>query len=190
MDQTAGSNKIIVSPTDTPARTNLTRGNERDRSIEEIRQNIDKTRNEITDTVDQLGEKLKQTVDWRSYVNEYPVVAVGGAALIGFYLTRKLLKPRRAPLDELVENLIRTTRDALVPQRKSMFVTVLTLAGKYAFDQYQKYQEEQAQQQQQEEQMQAFQHAYQQMLLQQQQEQEEVSVSPPRERIRTVGGDI
>jgi len=161
---------------------------ERDRSIDEIKQNIEQTRNEITDTVDQLGERLKETMDWRSYVSEYPLVAVGGAALLGFYLTRKLLKPRRSTMEELVENLIRTGRDALAPQRKSMMMTVLTLAGKYAFDQYQKYQEEQAQQQQQDEQVQAFQAAYQQMLLQQQGSEPE-QYQPPQ-RHRTVGGDF
>jgi hypothetical protein len=186
MDQTVGSNKITLGTSNTPARTGVVRAGS-DRSIEEIRQNIEQKRSEITDTVDQLGEKLKESVDWRSYVSDYPFVAVGGAALIGFYLTRKLLKPRRSTMEELVESLIRTGRDALVPQRKSIFATVLTLAGKYAFDQYQKQQQESAEQQQQEEQLQAYQAAYQQMLMQQQMGGQEPL---PGERHRTVGGEF
>jgi ElaB/YqjD/DUF883 family membrane-anchored ribosome-binding protein len=184
MDQTAGSNKITLGTSSTPART--TRPNSE--RIDEIRQNIEQTRNEITDTVDQLGEKLKETVDWKSYVSDHPFVAVGGAALVGFFLTRMLIKPRRSPTEELLENLIRTGRDALVPQRKSLIMTVLTLAGKYAWDQYQKQNEEQAQQQQQDEQMQAFQAAYQQLLMQQQQTEDEIGHNQPP-RHRTVGGE-
>lgn len=181
MDQASGLSKTNL--TSTPTHAAVRAGT--DRSIEEIRQNIEQTRSEITDTVDQLGEKLKESVDWRSYVSDYPIIAVGGAALLGFYLTRKLLTPKRSTTDELFANLLKTTRDALVPQRKSVFITVLGLAGKYAYDQFQKYQEEQEQQRQLEEQLQALQ--LHQQLLGQQDIGTSQTANLPMERQRAAG---
>jgi len=180
MDQRPGSNKITMGSSSMPVRAAVRSSNER--SIEEIRTNIEQTRNEITDTVDQLGERLKETVDWRSYVADHPLVAVGGAALLGLFLTRKLIAPKRNTSEELLHSLIRTVRDAFVPKRPGIPITLLTLAGKYAFDQFQQYQQEKEQQQQQVEQLEALQ-AYQQMLNQQMEPQ-------PQPRRRTVGSDF
>jgi len=180
MDQRPGYNKIAVGASSIPARAAIRSGN--DRSIEEIRTNIEQTRNEITDTVDQLGERLKETVDWRAYVADHPLVAVGGAALLGLFLTRTLMAPKRNTSEELLHNLIRTVRDAFVPKRPGIPITLLTLVGKYALDQFQQYQHEQEQQQQQDEQMAAVQ-AYQQLLNQQMESQ-------PQTRSRTVGSDF
>jgi ElaB/YqjD/DUF883 family membrane-anchored ribosome-binding protein len=185
MDQTTGSNKMTVGASSTPARSKPAISG--DRSIEEIRSNIEQTRNEITNTVDKLGERLKETVDWRSYVTEHPFVAVGGAALIGFYLTRKLLTPKRSPSDELLQSLIRAGRDAIAPKRPGLLLTVATLAGKYALDQFQKYEAEQEQQRQQQEQLEAFQ-AYQQMLQNQMSSEVPTGNQLP-ERHRVAGSD-
>jgi len=140
--------------TSTPARVEH---NNREQSIEEIRQNIEHTRSEITDTVDLLSEKLKQTFDWRQYIKDNPVLAVGGAALIGFYLTRKLIGPQRSTTEDLLQNLIKTANNALRPQKALTVTTVLGLLGKFALDKYQKYQEEQEQQRQWQEQMEQLQ---------------------------------
>lgn len=53
-------------------------------SAEEIRQDIASTRESITDTVDQLSNRFEQSLDWRTYVSDYPLVALGVAAGIGF----------------------------------------------------------------------------------------------------------
>jgi len=176
---------MTVGASSTPVRPKPAAGG--DRSIEEIRNNIEQTRSEITNTVDKLGERLKETVDWRSYVTEYPLIAVGGAALVGFYLTRKLLTPKRSPTEELLQSLIRAGRDAIAPKRPGLLITVATLAGKYALDQYQKYNEEQQQQRQQQEQLEAFQ-AYQQMLQNQMSSEVPTSNQLP-ERHRVAGSD-
>ncbi|MEW6729698.1 MAG: DUF3618 domain-containing protein [Acidobacteriota bacterium] len=142
MDQTTGVSKAIVNTANAPARI------EHEQSIEKIRQDIEQTRNEITDTVDLLGEKLKETFDWRAYLSEYPLIAVGGASLLGFYLARKFLAPKRSNTEELLQSLIRSTIAALQPKRQSIFTTLLTLSGKYVLDRFQQYQEEQQHQQQ------------------------------------------
>jgi hypothetical protein len=142
MDQATGLSKATVSSAAATAPG--------DRKIEELRQNIVQTRQEISETVDQLGEKFKASVDWRSYIGQYPLVAVGGVALLGFYLTRKLLVPKRSTTDELLQNLVRAARDGLLPKRQSLWLTALSLAGKFAYDKFQEYQDEQQQQQLQE----------------------------------------
>lgn len=150
MDQEAGLSRVRVN---TPTRSD-------ERSIEQIRQDIEKTRNEITETVDQLGDKFKETLDWKHYISEYPLVAVGGVSVIGFLIARKVLGKKRSNTDELVKNLIVTATDALKPPKKSIFATVLAFGAKYVYDKYQEHQEEQTRQlelQQQLEQLQAFQ---------------------------------
>lgn len=158
MDQETGVSRVRTGTTSSPVRAETRSGN--DRSIEEIRQNIEKTRSELTDTVDQLSEKFKETFDWKKYVSEYPFVALGGATLIGFVLTRSLIGRKRSDTEELIKNLIKIGADALRPQKKGLIATVAALSGKYLLDQYQKYQEEQSRQlelQQQLEQLEALQ---------------------------------
>jgi len=152
MDQETGVTRVRV--TASPART------EGGRSIEEIRQNIEHTRNEITDTVDQLSEKFKETFDWKAYVGDYPLVALGGATIVGFFLTRMVLGRKRSDTDELIKNLIRTGTNALKPPKKSIAATLLAFGAKYAFDKFKEHQEEQTRQlelEQQLEQLQALQ---------------------------------
>jgi ElaB/YqjD/DUF883 family membrane-anchored ribosome-binding protein len=64
-----------------------------ERSAEEIRQDIAARRESITDTVDRLSDRFQQTFDWRAYVSDYPVAALGVAAGLGF-LAARIIKPR------------------------------------------------------------------------------------------------
>ena len=122
MDQETGVSRVKTGTTSSPARAETRTGN--DRSIDEIRQNIEQTRSEITDTVDQLSEKFKETFDWKYYLSEYPLVALGGAAFVGFVLTRSLLGKKRSDTDDLIRNVIRLGADALRPERKSLIAGI------------------------------------------------------------------
>lgn len=64
-----------------------------ERSAEEIRQDIAARRESITDTVDRLSDRFQQTFDWRAYVTDYPLAALGVAAGLGF-LAARIIKPR------------------------------------------------------------------------------------------------
>jgi ElaB/YqjD/DUF883 family membrane-anchored ribosome-binding protein len=64
-----------------------------ERSAEEIRQDIAARRESITDTVDRLSDRFQQTFDWKAYVSDYPLAALGVAAGLGF-LTARIIKPR------------------------------------------------------------------------------------------------
>jgi len=64
-----------------------------ERSAEEIRQDIAARRESITDTVDRLSDRFQQTLDWKAYVSDYPLAALGVAAGLGF-LAARIIKPR------------------------------------------------------------------------------------------------
>src|SRR5262245_12137470 len=64
-----------------------------ERSAEEIRQDIAARRESITETVDRLSDRFQQTFDWRAYVSDYPLAALGVAAGLGF-LAARIVKPR------------------------------------------------------------------------------------------------
>jgi ElaB/YqjD/DUF883 family membrane-anchored ribosome-binding protein len=73
-----------------------------ERSVDEIRQDIASTRESITETVDQLSDRFQQTLDWRTYVKDYPLVAMGVALGLGF-LVGGVLRPRSTPRQRMKE---------------------------------------------------------------------------------------
>jgi ElaB/YqjD/DUF883 family membrane-anchored ribosome-binding protein len=64
-----------------------------ERSADEIRQDIAARRESITETVDRLSDRFQRTFDWKSYVSDHPLAAVGVAAGLGFLATR-IFRPR------------------------------------------------------------------------------------------------
>jgi ElaB/YqjD/DUF883 family membrane-anchored ribosome-binding protein len=82
----------------------------RRRSTEEIRQDMASTRESITDTVDQLSNRVEQTLDWRTYVSDYPLAALGVAAGIGF-LAPRLFRHRSTPKQRITGALADTVGD-------------------------------------------------------------------------------
>lgn len=81
-----------------------------ERSAEEIRQDIAAKRETITETVDKLGEKIHETLDWREYIAEYPYVALGLAAGVGFLLSG-IFKRDPSPSERMVEALADSVED-------------------------------------------------------------------------------
>jgi ElaB/YqjD/DUF883 family membrane-anchored ribosome-binding protein len=64
-----------------------------ERSAEDIRHDIAARRESITETVDRLSDRFQQTFDWKAYVSDYPLAALGVAAGLGF-LAARIIKPR------------------------------------------------------------------------------------------------
>jgi hypothetical protein len=64
-----------------------------ERSAEEIREDIAARRESITEAVDRLSDRFQQTWDWKTYVSDYPLAALGVAAGLGF-LAARIIKPR------------------------------------------------------------------------------------------------
>jgi ElaB/YqjD/DUF883 family membrane-anchored ribosome-binding protein len=75
---------------------------EAERSSEKIRQDIAAKRETISDTVDRLGERIQEKLDWRGYVARYPYWAIGTAAGVGF-LASSLFRRRPSPADRIVD---------------------------------------------------------------------------------------
>jgi ElaB/YqjD/DUF883 family membrane-anchored ribosome-binding protein len=80
------------------------------RSAEAIRQDIAAKRDSISGTVDKLGERIHQTLDWKEYVAEYPMVALGLAAGAGF-LIAGLFKRKPSPRERILDALAEITED-------------------------------------------------------------------------------
>ena len=81
-----------------------------ERSAREIREDIAAKREAITETVDRLGERIHQSLDWHSYVAEHPYVAMGAAAGLGM-LVSGIFKRRPSPRDRMIDALAETIED-------------------------------------------------------------------------------
>jgi hypothetical protein len=75
-----------------------------ERTAEEIRQDIAARRESITEAVDMLSDRFQRRLDWRAYVYDYPLAAVGVAAGLGF-LAARIFKPRLSAGDRIKDAL-------------------------------------------------------------------------------------
>jgi ElaB/YqjD/DUF883 family membrane-anchored ribosome-binding protein len=93
-----------------------------DRSIEEIRQDIERTRQNISGTVDTLGAKLHEQLDWREYVRRKPFVAVGVGVGAGLLISRMIVSKPKPPAnfsDFIASTLAKTVRQIARPKHES-----------------------------------------------------------------------
>lgn len=81
-----------------------------ERSAEEIRLDIAARRESISDTVDLLSDRVQRKFDWRTYISDYPLVAVGVAAGAGILLAG-LFKRRATPTERMVTALADAIED-------------------------------------------------------------------------------
>ncbi len=119
-----------------------------ERSAEEIRQDIADKRESLSKTVDRLGERIHQTLDWREYISDHPYAALGIAAGLGF-LMWGIFRPRPTSRERIMDALaesaegltdrFRETVSNLPLEKKSglggaVKATVATAVTKAAFD--------------------------------------------------------
>jgi ElaB/YqjD/DUF883 family membrane-anchored ribosome-binding protein len=81
-----------------------------ERSAHEIRQDIAAKRETISETVDKLGERIHDTFDWRVYIADYPMVALGLAAGVGFLISG-IFKRNPTPQERIMDALAEMTED-------------------------------------------------------------------------------
>jgi ElaB/YqjD/DUF883 family membrane-anchored ribosome-binding protein len=81
-----------------------------ERSAEEIRHDIAATRESITKTVDRLSNRVQETLDWRTYVTEHPLVSLGVTAGLGFCLAL-LFRPRSTPVERMKQAVADSVED-------------------------------------------------------------------------------
>jgi len=93
-----------------------------DKSIEEIRQDIERTRQNISGTVDTLGTKLHEQLDWREYIRRKPFVAIGVGVGAGLVISRMIVpkpKPPATLSDFIANTLAKTVRQITRPKKES-----------------------------------------------------------------------
>lgn len=109
----------------------------KERSVDEIRQDIAARRETITETVDKLSEQVQRKLDWREYVADHPFAALGLAAGTGVVLAG-LFKPRSSPaerimcaLSDSVEDITGRVRDQLdfLPEKRPKTKGALMVAA-------------------------------------------------------------
>jgi ElaB/YqjD/DUF883 family membrane-anchored ribosome-binding protein len=81
-----------------------------ERSAEAIRQDIAAKRDSISETVDKLGERIQESLDWREYISKYPMLALGLAAGAGF-LIAGLFKRQPTPRERIMDAVAEITED-------------------------------------------------------------------------------
>ncbi|HJQ23128.1 MAG TPA: hypothetical protein VKA60_04375 [Blastocatellia bacterium] len=81
-----------------------------ERSAEAIRQDIAAKRDSISETVNKLGERVQETLDWREYVGKYPLLALGLAAGAGF-LVAGLFKHEPTPRERIMDAVAEIAED-------------------------------------------------------------------------------
>lgn len=107
------------------------------RSTEAIRQDIAKGKENISQTVEHIEERIKEKLDWREYVKDSPYWTLGAAAGLG-YLASGMFRKRATPLELFLDSIAGEVRDSLGGLRPTAVgpglfkVTLLGIATKAA----------------------------------------------------------
>lgn len=83
-----------------------------ERSSKDIRQEIANGEEEISHTVEQISDRIREKLDWRGYVREYPYWAMGGAACVGYFASGLFIK-RATPMERVMESIVGEVRGSL-----------------------------------------------------------------------------
>jgi ElaB/YqjD/DUF883 family membrane-anchored ribosome-binding protein len=116
---------------------NNTREPDVERSTEDIRRYIAKKEENISRTVEQIGERIQEKLDWRVYVKDSPYWALGAAAGLGF-LASGMFRTRATPMERIMNSIAEEVRDSLDGLRAGaagpglIKLTLLSIAAKAA----------------------------------------------------------
>lgn len=83
-----------------------------ERSSADIRQDIAQEKENITQTVEQIGARIKDELDWREYVKKSPYWAMGITAGLG-YLASGMFRTRTTPMEQIIGSLAEEVHDSL-----------------------------------------------------------------------------
>ncbi len=107
------------------------------RSSKDIRQDIAEGEESISRTVGQIGDRIKEKLDWREYVKDSPYLAIGAATGLG-WLASGLFITRRTPMERIMGSIAEEVQGSLrgLPARSAspgfIRVTLLGIAAKAA----------------------------------------------------------
>ena len=83
-----------------------------ERSTEDIRKDIAQEKENISLTVEQIGERINEKLDWRGYVKDSPYWAIGAAAGLG-YLGSRLFIKRPTPVERIIGSIAEEVRGSV-----------------------------------------------------------------------------
>jgi hypothetical protein len=112
---------------------------ERERSSEDIRRDIAREGENLSQTVEQIGERIKEKLDWRAQVKDSPYWALGAAAGLGYFAS-KVFARHATPMERILGSLAEDVRGSLggLPSAASgtglIKMTLLGIATKAAAD--------------------------------------------------------
>lgn len=99
-----------------------------ERSSEHIRQNIAKGKENISQKVDQISDRIKEKLDWREYVKDSPYLAIGVATGLGYIGSRVLIK-RTSPVERIMNSIAGDVRGSFGGPTAGPGLIKLTLLG-------------------------------------------------------------
>jgi hypothetical protein len=85
---------------------------EKERSTEDIREDLAREEENLSRTAQKIGDRIKEKLDWGGYVKDSPYLALGIAAGVGFFAAR-VLQPRKTPLQRIIGSLAEEIRGSL-----------------------------------------------------------------------------
>lgn len=85
---------------------------ERERSTEDIREDLAREEENLSRTAQKIGDRIKEKLDWGEYVKDSPYLALGIAAGVGFFAARAL-QPRKTPLQRIIHSFAKEVRGSL-----------------------------------------------------------------------------
>jgi len=83
-----------------------------ERSTDDIRQDIAKEKENISQAVEQIGERIKEKLDWREHVKDSPYWALGAAVGLGYLASRMFIR-RTTPMERIMRPIAEEVRDSL-----------------------------------------------------------------------------
>src|SRR4030095_14733825 len=100
----------------------------RERCSEEIRQDIFERRESLSNTIDQLGSRTQEKLDWREQVAQHPYLAMSAAAGLGLLLSG-IFKPSPAPVKRIIRDSFIGLFNKTPPGMIMMLSTIILQAG-------------------------------------------------------------
>lgn len=82
------------------------------RSTEKILQDIAREEENLSRTAQQIGDRIKEKLDWSEYVKDSPYWALGIAVGIGFFASR-VFQTRTTPMERIMGSLAEEVRNSL-----------------------------------------------------------------------------
>ena len=101
------------------------------RNADTIRRDIARAEQEMSQTVEQIGDRIKEKLDWQEYVRESPYLVLGIAAGLG-YLASGLFIQKRSSMDRLVDIVtdeVRGAASGMVARTAAPGIVKVTLLG-------------------------------------------------------------